>query len=265
VLLFFDESFRKRIDNQEPFGVLCGLSIPEADFSRFQRDFFGVCKPYFGKVLNEGHEIKGKELLNNATTRTIAEKKFSYHFNLAEELLQFASQFGIRVFGIVCFKPDLQTFVCGDPKKLDTTYRTLFDSIDRYMKHEAPQKLAKIVFDSRDHQTNEKNATAITNFLVRSHQGIGYDNILKVPFFAASQANNYGLQLADLITTVVALRFQGRREFDPLWVKVQRMIYQNASIYREFSTFTVFRTPYEKAPAAFLPMAEAKPPSTGTS
>ena len=39
------------------------------------------------------------------------------------------------------------------------------------------------------------------------------------------QGHNYGLQLADLVTTVVALWFQGRREYRPLWEKVKQMFY----------------------------------------
>jgi hypothetical protein len=47
--------------------------------------------------------------------------------------------------------------------------------------------------------------------------GRGYDTILRTPFFAVSQAENVGLQLADVVTTVVAIRFEGDRRVQPLW------------------------------------------------
>ena len=115
--------------------------------------------------------------------------------------------------------------MCDDEVNLDVTYRYLFERIDSYMKREFAGRVAKLVFDNRDHRTHEKNARAITNFFVRSPIGLGYDSILRIPFFAVSQGHNYGLQLADLITTVIALFFQGRREFKPLWQIVKGMLY----------------------------------------
>jgi hypothetical protein len=61
------------------------------------------------------------------------------------------------------------------------------------MKREFPGRIAKLVFDNRDHRTNELNARAITNFFVGSSLGLGYDSILRVPMFAVSQGHNYGL------------------------------------------------------------------------
>ncbi len=55
--------------------------------------------------------------------------------------------------------------------------------------------------------------------------GKGYDSILRIPLFAVSQGHNYGLQLADLVTTVIALNFQGQKEFRPLWGIVKKMFY----------------------------------------
>ena len=85
--------------------------------------------------------------------------------------------------------------------------------------------MAKLIFDNRDHQTHEANARAITNFFVRSTVGLGYDSVLRVPFFAVSQGHNYGIQFADLIATTIAIYFQGWREYRPLWKIVQQMLY----------------------------------------
>lgn len=226
MLVFLDESFRKHDRTRRDFGVLAGVAIPEDIFHQFQGDFYRARKPYHGHVLGEDAEIHGKELLCKATLRRRAIHGYSYHWNLAQELLDLARSRRIIVFGVVCFIPGLKSFVCNNETALDATYRYLFERIDNYMKREFPGRNAKLVFDNRDHQTHEKNARAITNFFVRSVVGSSYDSIIRVPFFAVSQGHNYGLQLADLVTTVIGLKYQGKQEYRPLWDIVSRMMYK---------------------------------------
>jgi len=72
MLVFLDESFRENQNTKRPFGVLAGVAIPEDTFHAFQRDLFNIRRPYHGVVLKEDSEIKGKELLNNATLKRLA-------------------------------------------------------------------------------------------------------------------------------------------------------------------------------------------------
>lgn len=225
MLVFLDESFRTNRRTGNRFGVLAGAAIPEDIFHTFQADMFGVRGPYHGEVLKPDDEIHGVKLLNRATLRSIEKRGFSQHWNLAEDILRFSRSRDIKVFGVVCFREDLHSFVCGDELRLDVTYRYLFERVDRYMKREFPGRMAKLVFDNREHRTHERNARAITNFFTRSQLGLGYDSILRVPFFAVSQGHNYGLQLADLITTVIGLFFQQGRAYRPLWEIVRSMLY----------------------------------------
>jgi hypothetical protein len=266
MLVFLDESFRTHRRTRQVFGVLSGVGIPEDQFRGFQRDFYELRRPYHGKVLGPDDEVKGKELLGSATFRVLDARGYSYQWNLAHELLQYASRQKLRVFGVVCFRPGLHTFVCGDETRLDRTFRDLFDRIDLFMKRSFPGRFAKIVFDSRDHRTNEANSRAITNFFTRSTVGTGYDSILRVPFFAVSQGHNYGLQLADLVTTVIALRWQGERRITPLWRIVHRMLDEQLVGALRVSSLRVMRSrpPAQERgnPAALLPMAGANPPST---
>jgi hypothetical protein len=224
MFVFLDETFRTHLNTRTRFGALCGIAIPEDLFHSVQADVFAVRRPYHGTVLGEDDEIHGADLLNGTTFKVLERKGFSYHWNLAEELLLFARRQRLRVFSVVCFRSDLHSFVCGDDRNLDVTFRYLFERIDLYMKREFPRRFAKLVFDNRDHRTHEKNARAITNFFVRSSIGLGYDSIVRVPFFAVSQGHNYGLQLADLIATVIGLRFQGEKRILPLWRIVHDML-----------------------------------------
>jgi hypothetical protein len=224
MLVFLDESFRTHAASGSPFGVLSGIAIPEDIFHSVQRDIVDVRRPYHGLVLREDEEIHGQPLLRAFTLKQRERNGFSYHWNLAEDLLHFARFRKLKVFGVVCFRTAYQSFVCADEKNLDFTFRYLFERIDRYMKIEFPGRFAKLVFDNREHSTHEKNARAITNFFMRSSIGMGYDSIIRAPLFAVSQGHNYGVQLADLITTVIARRFEGESRIMPLWKIVQDMI-----------------------------------------
>lgn len=224
MLLFVDETFRTHKKSNTRFGAMCGVAIPEDLFHSIQTDIFALRRPYHGKVLDENDEIHGQLLLNGTTFKMRERQGYSYHWNLAEELLLFARKRKLKVFGVVCFRSDLHSFVCGNDTNLDITFRYLFERIDLYMKRDFPGRFAKLIFDNRDHRTHEQNAKAITNFFVRSTVGLGYDSILRVPFFAVSQGHNYGLQLADLITTVIGLRFQGEPRIQRLWNIIHDMM-----------------------------------------
>jgi hypothetical protein len=241
MLVFLDESFRKHGKTNRSFGVLAGLSIPEDPFHVFQRAFHAIRRPYHGTVLNEDSEIKGNELLNKATLKQLRLRGSSAQWSLAQDLLGFARSRRLTVFGVVCFRPGLHSFDCGDEKSMDVTFRYLFERIDTYMKRELPGRAAKLVFDDRGHKVNERNARAITNFLARSSVGQRYDSILRMPLFAVSQAHNWGLQMADLVTTVVALWFQGKREFHPLWSIIEDMLYRVPIGAREQTSLKVMR------------------------
>jgi hypothetical protein len=75
-----------------------------------------------------------------------------------------------------------------------------------------------------------------------------------VPLFAASQGHNYGLQLADLITTVIALRFQSEDRIMPLWNMVYKMFDMQQVGGRRVSSLRVMRysAQTKRDPAALL-------------
>ena len=150
MLVFLDESFRTNQNNQARFGVLSGVAIPEDTYHDFQREFFNVRRPYHDRVLKPDSEVKGKELLGSATLKQRRLRGASEHWDLAVKLLSLTCARNIKVFGIVCFRTGLHSFVCDNETVLDITYRYLFERIDAYMKREFPSRFAKLVFDNRD-------------------------------------------------------------------------------------------------------------------
>ena len=58
------------------------------------------------------------------------------------------------MFGVVCFRDNLQNFVNQDELRLDRTFEFLFERIDAYMRSEFPERYAKLIFDDRTVQAN---------------------------------------------------------------------------------------------------------------
>ena len=92
------------------------------------------------------------------------------------------------------------------------------------MKRHRPDDLACMVFDDRNYGINARNAQAITHFFQRDVRGLAMDAIVRTPFFAISQANNVGLQLADLVTAVISLKFAGNDAIAPYYARFKRAI-----------------------------------------
>ena len=221
MLVFFDETFRDSLSYPgATLGALCGVAIPEKQLNRVADDVFKLKLKHLGNDFARDEEIKGKELLKNYVFKLEAKGIASKNLALATDLLDYLHAKRLHVFGCVCFEKGMQKFQCEDVRALDMTFRYVFERIDMFMKIKHPDRMAKLVFDDRDYGINRKNAEAITNFFQRSSVGLSLDSILKTPFFAISQSQNAGLQLADFVTTIIGLRFsshpQSRRYFERL-------------------------------------------------
>lgn len=241
--LFLDESFRKHKTTGIEFGVLAGVGVPDAAIRSLQAGVYAVRRPYHGEVLGEDDEIHGKELLRNATFKRIALRGSSYHFNLAKELVDFAAHSRFSMFAVVCFDPKFKTFACSDASELDRTYRCLFDRVHDHARWNMRNEDVKLVFDDRDVKRNRDNARAITNFLIKSERGRMYDTIIPYPFFAVSDGHNYGLQLADVITTVVAKWYEGDDRIKEIWDSALRMKVKFRQEERRWSSIKVLNKP----------------------
>lgn len=224
MLLFLDESFRKRGD--VPVGVLAGIAIPEDQLTRVAKDVFQLKWQHLGEAFARDGEMKGKDLLKRYAFRLEEQGTPSKNLALARDLLNYVIQKRLHVFGCVCFQDRLHEFKCQDVTALDKTFRFLFERIDMFMKIRHPGEMAALVFDDRDHGTNLRNATAITNFFLRSPHGLALDSVLDTPFFAISQAQNVGLQLADFVTTLIAMRFEGREEVKGMYGDLQKVVFR---------------------------------------
>lgn len=216
MLIFFDESFRtSEKDPTVTLGGLCGIGIPERQLAAVSHDVYHLKYKHFGADFARDSEIKGKELLKNWVFKLAAKGEVSRNLEFANDLADYIVAKNLPIFGCICFEKGMQKFQVDDVTSLDRTFKYLFERIDTYMKREHPGEMACLVFDDRDYGVNHKNSSAITNFLQRSPPGLAMDSILRTPFFAISQAQNIGIQLADFVTTVISAKYARNENIAP--------------------------------------------------
>lgn len=225
MLIFFDETFRT--SQRAPdvtLGALCGVGIREHQLASVAQDVYLLKLKHMGADYARNHEIKGKDLLKNYVFRLAAQGVASKNLALASDLIDYIVGKALPVFGCVCFEKGMQKFQVDDVSVLDHSFRFLFERIDVYMKRVHPKDMACLVFDDRDYGINQKNSEAITNFFQRSAWGLSMDSVVRTPFFAISQSQNIGLQLADFVTTLIGLRFSSSKEVQPYFEKLKKAI-----------------------------------------
>jgi hypothetical protein len=210
MLIFLDESFRSRSSAPDrlPFGALCGLGIPETDINRVSHEIFRLKMKHLGENYAREKEMKGTDLLKNFAFKMRANYGHSKNLALVADLVRYIKKAKLPVFGTVCFETGGNEFKCTDVTALHRAFSHLFERIDMCMRIRDSHEMAQVVFDDRDHGTNSRNATTITNFFRRSKVGRKLDRIIDAPLFGISQSQNVGLQLADLVTTIIAMRFE---------------------------------------------------------
>lgn len=229
MLVFLDETFRKSLSpHGKRLGALCGIAIPEKELSRISSDIYQLKLKHFDANFASNEELKSDTMLSNSMFKLEKSGVKCHNLEYARDLTDYICAKRFRIFGCVCFDETKQYFRCEDVRSLDKTFMFIFERLDMFMKIKYPEKMAKLVFDDRDFGTNRKNATAITNFFLRSAMGLSFDSILKTPFFAISQSQNVGLHLADFVTGVIGMRFSNNRNGEEFYKKIRqcRFVYQ---------------------------------------
>jgi uncharacterized protein DUF3800 len=230
MLIFFDETFRVYGPNPSlSLGALCGIALPEADLARISYDLFLLKLKHFGPEYASEREVKGKDIFKHFVFKLERRGIRSRNLAFADDLLDYMHQRKLRVFGCVCFEKKLQKFRVEDVVSLDKTFRYVFERVDIYLKLECPGHFAKLVFDDRDFDTNQRNAEAMTRFFQRSSTGLALESIVATPFFAISQAQNAGLQLADFVTTIIGMRFSANEDIKPFFGKLKRLVFEHVN------------------------------------
>ncbi|HVA66227.1 MAG TPA: DUF3800 domain-containing protein [Elusimicrobiota bacterium] len=230
MLFFIDESWQLSADRKHKAGVLCAIPIGSGNFNQFSLELFNLKKKHLGFV-GGNLEIKGHRLLQRYYFKL--EKKFSdqsTQLNLARDILSLCENSGLKAFATVTFPKEELDLACANPNQLERPFFFLFERINQFMKENHPDMIAKLVFDDRDVQTNNRISASVSNFLHKSHVGKSFDRILKAPLFAISK-ENAGIQMADICGYIIGRRFTGDRdEISQFFQRVKAFQYVSAEL-----------------------------------
>ncbi|MCB1552354.1 MAG: DUF3800 domain-containing protein [Xanthomonadales bacterium] len=267
MLIFFDESFgQSERDDKITLGGLCGIGIPEHQLATVAQDVYQLKYKHFGADFARDSEIKGKELLKNYVFNLQKKGTESKSLAFASDLIDYIVAKRLPVFGCVCFEKGMQKFQVDDVTALDKTFKFLFERIDTWIKRTRPNEMACLVFDDRDYGINQKNSTAITNFLQRSSPGLAMDSIVRTPFFAISQSQNVGLQLADFVTSVITRKHSHNPNIGPFYDRLKKAVPHWVSVEgHHVSGVKVISDRPEKPAAKKAPGTQAKKKRQATS
>lgn len=114
----------------------------------------------------------------------------------------------VTTFASIVFDKQELNLNCADEDHLERPFFFLFERINQFMNENHPELIAKLIFDDRGLETNQRISKAVSNFFHKSRTGQSFDKILKVPFFAISN-ENVGIQLADISAYILGRSFTG--------------------------------------------------------
>ena len=214
MLFFIDESWQTVREGPMKVGVLAAVQIKSHNYNECSQSLYNLKVKHIGPLAGN-LEIKGREVLKKYYFDLEAKGVTSTRLDLVRETLDYMALLDTRVFASVVLSQNEADLACANVDLLERPFLYLFERIDLYMKENHPGMVAKLIFDDRDLQFNQRLSKAVSNFFHKSRAGREYDSIIKVPFFAIS-TENAGIQLADIAAHIIGVKFTGdlrRAEF----------------------------------------------------
>lgn len=210
MLFFIDESWQTSPDGKRQAGVLSAVALKSHNFNKCSQDIFSL------RVKHSGYdaaklELKGRSVLKPYLFKLETSGVKSIQLQLMREILAYAATMKTVAFASIVFDKKEIDLDCADVNHLERPFFFLFERINLFMKENHPELIAKLIFDDRGIETNQRVSKAVSNFFHKSRKGQSFDRILKVPFFAISN-ENVGIQLADIAAYIVGKSFTGDKQ-----------------------------------------------------
>jgi len=215
---FIDESWQENTNANEHVGVFAAVLCSWDTHEALDNCMFRARRKYFGETHAKDRdiELKGKDLLSNATFKRSQETKYSKNLCVAREILEFASKQDIQLIVGVIRARTKPPLLASDPRHLDAPFLRL---CERIMAHTKPGKRSLLVFDQRI-RAQEGISVALTNFL----RGLPKEQsrIYPLPLIAISHVCP-GIQLADLVAYVAGRAALGDQHVRPYYKLIQKL------------------------------------------
>lgn len=207
MLFFIDESWQTVREGPMKVGVLAAVKIQSHNYNDCSQNLYSLKCKHIGPLAGN-MEIKGSETLKKYYFSMESKGVPSNQLNLIREIIDYMTLQDARVFASVVLSQTECDLACANVDLLERPFFFLFERIDLYMKENHPGMMAKLIFDDRGLQFNQRLSKAVSNFFHKSRAGREYNSIIKVPFFAIS-TENIGIQLADISANIIGSSFSG--------------------------------------------------------
>lgn len=221
MLFFVDESWQATCNNKYKVGVLAAVQLKSHDFNDCSNQIYSLKIKHLG-IRAIYSEIKGKEIFKNYLFKLESQGIRSNGLNLARDIFDYINSLGTRFFASIVFSKEEIDLACADVNQLERPFFFLFERIDLFMKENYPGLMAKLIFDDRGYQSNEKISKSVSNFFHKSRVGQSFSTIIKSPYFAIS-GQNVGIQLADMGAHILGDRFTGDRAKIEFFNKIKEL------------------------------------------
>lgn len=221
MLFFIDESWQTVRTGTMKVGVLAAVQIKSHNYNDCSQSLYGLKVKHIGPLAGN-LEIKGREVLKKYLFDLESKGVMSKQLNLVREILEYMALLDTKAFASVVLSQTECDLACSNVDLLERPFFFLFERIDLYMKENHPGMMAKLIFDDRGTQFNQRLSKAVSNFFHKSRAGREYDSIIKVPFFAIS-TENVGIQLADIAAHIIGLKFSGDQRIMEFYHKLKNL------------------------------------------
>ncbi len=229
MLFFIDESWQASGDKRHKAGVLAAAAIPSGRFNEISENIRALKRKHLGMEAGD-LELKGKKMFQRFYFRLEKKGVSSDQLKLARSIYSLCENEGLKVFATVTFPESEIDLSCANPDQLERPFFFLFERINQFMREAHVDAVAKLIFDDRGVETNQRLSKTVSNFFHKSATGKQFDKILKVPLFAIS-GENIGIQIADLMGHIIGRRFTGDQVLTVEFFKrVKLMQYQSQEL-----------------------------------
>lgn len=209
MLFFIDESWQHTTDKRYRVGILSAIPLNSKDYNDISVEVFNLRRRRLGpRRANE--ELKGYRIFKKYFFRMEKKGITNNHLNLARDVFSLCDNRRIKIFASVTHSKKEVDLACANAEQLERPFFFLFERINQFMNEYFPDLIAKIIFDDRGRNINQRISKSVSNFFHKSQVGRSFDRILKAPFFAIS-SENVGIQIADLVGHIIGRRFTGDR------------------------------------------------------
>lgn len=218
MLLFVDESMRTVAG--EDVGALGGVAIPRRLYNRFCTGVYSIKEQRLGRQT----ELKATKVFRKSNFRYEKSHDESAILATVREVFDCLDRHGGHVFAVWTTDVKDLSIRAEDAGMLPGPYVELVKRFSHFVQNSS-QEFGQLHFDQVGTAADERAASAVQNFIVRTHTNY-QSHLIQVPVYTHS-VTSPGIQVADLVSYLAAGRAaaagEERSELSEFWEAVRNL------------------------------------------